>query len=155
MEKGWRCKKVFFSLYSIGKVSMDFAKSLITNKSFVPWLFKVVFAQFGRDVSKSTKITNTCLPWTNICLSSTFWFIFAPMKKTADIVDDYDSHFFAPLYCKDRLLVYICPDCKDASCHSHCREKKKCGRYSFLSGFWSQNLEAAKRDFRCLFWAYM
>ena len=159
----------FFTLYSIGKVSVDFAKSLIANKSFFPWLFnKVVFYPFGRNVSKSTKITNTCLSSTfglifgptkkkntNICFFSTFGFIHAPMKKTADIVDDDDSHFFAPLYCKDRLSVYICPDCKDASCHSHCREKKKCGRYYFLSGFWSHNLEAAKRDFRCLFGAYM
>ena len=68
----------FFTLYSIGKVSVDFAKSLITNKSFFPWLFKVVFAHFDRDISKSTKITNTCL-------SSTFGYIFGPTKKKSPI----------------------------------------------------------------------
>ena len=170
---GLGVQESFFSLYSIGKVSVDFAKSLITNKSFFPWLFKVVFAPFGRNVSKSTKITNTCLSSTfgfifgptkkkitNICPSSTFGFIYAPMKKkTADVVDDYDSHFLPHCIVNTDSRFIFAPIVKTPAVTASAGKRKSAAAILFSLGFgvnfWSHNLEAANKEIRCLFGAFM
>ena len=75
------------------------------------------------------------------------------------IVDDDDSHFLPYCIVKTDSRFIFAPIVKTPAVTAIAGKRKSAAAIIFSSGFganfWSHNLEAAKREIRCLFGAYM